>query len=126
MEAKPGISITHLQGPALTTTVDLLAFVAFGDPSKDGTFKAVDQALGGVLADVAKSESFDGKANQSITVHTHGRIPAKRVMVIGAGARNEFGNPNIRDVAASIAQTANRVGAANVAFVLPSLSAARE
>ena len=126
MEAKPGIQITHLQGPALTAAVDLLALSVFGDPSKDAGFKAIDAALGGVLADVAKSESFDGKANQSIIVHTHGRITARRVMVVGAGARGEFNNASIRDIAASIAQAANKSGAASVGFVLPSLSAARE
>src|SRR5688500_17836296 len=126
MEAKTGISITHLQGPALTANVDLLAIAVFGDPSKDATFKAIDGALGGVLADVAKTESFEGKPNQAITVHTHGRLAAKRVTVIGAGTRGEFGNPSMRDIAASVAQTANRAGAASVGFVLPSLSAARE
>jgi leucyl aminopeptidase len=126
MEPKPGISITHLQGPALTATVDLLAFVVFGDPAKDATFKAVDGALAGVLGDVAKSESFEGKASQSILVHTHGRIPARRVLVLGAGARNELTNPTMRDFAASAAQTANRAGATAVGFVMPNLGAARE
>lgn len=126
MEANTGISITHLQGPALTATVDLLAFSVFGDPSKDATFKAIDGALGGVLADVAKSESFDGKPNQSIVVHTHGRIPAKRVLVLGAGAKSEVENATIRDVAATTAQTANKVGAATVGFVLPALGSSRE
>jgi leucyl aminopeptidase len=97
-----------------------------GDPSKDAVFKAVDTALGGVLADVAKSESFEGKANQSITVHTHGRIPARRVLVLGGGARSELGNPSVRDLSATTAQLANKAGAASVGFVLPSLGAARE
>ena len=66
-------------------------------------------ALGGVLADVAEAESFEGKTGQSITVHTHGRIPARRVLVVGAGPRGEFANPNIRDLAATVAQTANKV-----------------
>ena len=85
MEANTGISITHLQGPALTASVDLLAFPVFGDPTKDGLFKEVDKALGGVLGDVAKTESFEGKASQSIIVHTHGRVAAKRVLVLGGG-----------------------------------------
>ncbi len=126
MEPKTGISITHIQGPALTVTADLLAFTVFGDPSKDATFKAVDAALSGVLADVAKSESFDGKSNQSIVVHTHGRIAARRVLVLGGGVRSEFGNPTIRDVAATTAQVANKAGAGSVAFVLPAMSPARE
>ena len=120
------IQVTHLHGPALHAPVDLVAFVSFGDPTKDAIFKSADQALGGVLADVARSESFEGKSGQSITVHTHGRIPARRVLVIGGGPRNEFANPNVRDLAAIAAQAANKAGAATVGFLLPQLGANRE
>ncbi|MGN6107986.1 MAG: leucyl aminopeptidase [Kofleriaceae bacterium] len=106
--------------------MDLLAFTSFGDPTKDAFFKSVDSALGGVLADVARSESFEGKSGQSISVHSHGRLPARRVVVIGVGARGEFANPNIRDVTATVAQLANKVGATSVGFVLPALGANRE
>ena len=126
MDVKGGIELTSLQGAPLEAQVDLLAFTTFGDPSKDSTFKSVDSALGGVLADVAKSESFDGKAGQTITVHTHGRIRAKRVLVLGGGARNEFANASMRDLAATTAQAANKAGASSVGFVLPSLGANRE
>jgi leucyl aminopeptidase len=126
MDVKADIEVTHVTGPALQATVDLLAFVALGDPSKDATFKAVDTALGGVLADVAKSESFDGKYGQTITVHTHGRIPARRVMFVGGGPRSDYANPNIRDTAASVAQAASKFGASSVAFVLPTLGVNRE
>jgi leucyl aminopeptidase len=125
MESR-GVEIGHVSGPALQATVDLLAFTSFGDPAKDAFFKSVDAALGGVLADVARSESFEGKSGQSITVHTHGRLPARRVLVLGGGARAEFGNPAIRDLAAQAAQAANRTGAASVGFVLPALGAGRE
>lgn len=126
MDAKGVIQVTHLPGPALQATVDLLAFTVFGDATKDAVFKAVDAAMGGVLAEVARSESFEGKANQSIIVHTHGRLPAKRVMVVGAGVRSELTNAAIRDVAATIAQAANRTGTAAVGCLLPNLGANRE
>src|SRR5512140_67215 len=126
MEAKGGIELTLLHGAPLEAHVDLFAFTTFGDPSKDSIFKSVDSALGGVLADVAKSESFDGKTGQSIAVHTHGRIPAKRVLVVGGGTKSEFTNPHIRDVVATVAQAANKAGAASVGFLLPSFGANRE
>jgi leucyl aminopeptidase len=126
MDAKGGIELTSLQGAPQEAHVDLLAFTTFGDPSKDSIFKSVDSALGGVLIDVAKSESFDGKTGQSIVVHTHGRIPAKRVLVVGGGAKSEFTNPHIRDIAATVAQIANKVGAATSGLLLPSLGASRE
>src|SRR5689334_2428127 len=126
MDPNGGIELTLLQGAPREAHVDLFSFTTFGDPSKDSIFKSVDSALGGVLAEVAKSELFEGKTGQSIVVHTHGRIPAKRVLVVGAGAKNEFTNPHIRDIAATVAQTANKVGAETSGFLLPSLGASRE
>ena len=120
------LSVTHLPGPLLGAQVDLVAFVTYGDPTKDTIFKSADQALGGVLADVAKSEGFEGKSGQSITVHTHGRIPARRVLVVGGGPRGEFTNPAVRDLAATVAQVASKASAASLAFLLPQLGAGRE
>ena len=126
MDANGGIELTLLQAAPQEAHVDLFAFTTFGDPSKDSFFKSLDSALSGVLSDVAKSESFEGKTGQSIVVHTHGRIPAKRILVVGAGARSEFANHHIRDIAATVAQTANKASAASVGFVLPAVGAGRE
>jgi len=126
MDAKGDIELTQLSGSALQATVDLLAFMALGDPTKDAIFKSVDSALGGVLADVARAESFEGKVGQTISLHTHGRIPARRVLVVGGGLRSDFSNPSMRDIAAIVAQAANKGGAATVGFLLPNLGANRE
>jgi leucyl aminopeptidase len=120
------MDITQLSGPALAAQVDLLAFTTFGDPNKDPIFKAVDKDLGGALAEIAKAEAFEGKSGQTLALHTLGKIAGKRVLVVGGGPRNDFTNPNIRDVAAAIAQTANKVGAASVGFLLPAFGANRE
>jgi leucyl aminopeptidase len=126
MDTKAGFEVTLLTGPALQSQVDILAFTTFGDPTKDAVFKSADQALGGHLAQVAKHESFEGKTGQVLTMYTHGQLPAKRIVVIGAGARTDFTTPNLRDVTAAIAQTANKVGAQTVGFVLPALGAGKE
>ncbi|MFN0250820.1 MAG: leucyl aminopeptidase [Kofleriaceae bacterium] len=106
--------------------MDLVAFVSFGDPSKDSVFKLADKALGGVLSDVAKTESFEGKTGQQISVHSHGKIAAKRVMVLGGGTKGEFENPSIRDLTAMVAQYGNKVGAKTVGFLVPPFGANRE
>jgi leucyl aminopeptidase len=125
MDKNGGLEVTLLTGPALAATVDVLAFTTFGEPAKDPVFKSADQALGGHLAEAAQHESFEGKSGQVLTVYTGGKLPAKRVVVIGAGARKEFSNASIRDVAAAVGQTANKVGAASVGFVVPDLGANR-
>jgi leucyl aminopeptidase len=126
MDANGGIELTLLQGAPQEAHVDLFAFTTFGDPSKDSFFKSIDSALGGVLTDVAKSESFEGKTGQSIVIHTHGRVPAKRILVVGGGGRSEFANPHIRDIAATVAHAANKATAASVGFLLPALGSNRE
>src|SRR4029079_8080289 len=126
MDANGGIELTLLQGAPREARVDLFEFTTFGDPSKDSFFKSIDSALNGVLSDVAKSESFEGKTGQSIVIHTHGRIPAKRILLVGSGGRSESANDHIRDMAATIAQTANKASAAEVGFVLPAVGGGRE
>jgi leucyl aminopeptidase len=126
MEANGGIEVTLLHGAPQEAHVDLFAFTTFGDPSKDSFFKSIDSALSGVLAEVAKSESFEGKTGQTLVVHTHGKIAAKRILVVGGGARAEFTNPHIRDIAATVATAANKASAASVAFVVPALGGNRE
>ncbi len=126
MDTKPGFEITHLPGPALQSPADLLAITVFGDPTKDATFKAIDAAVGGALSDIAKMETFEGKAAQVINLHTHGKIAARRVLIVGGGPRGDFTNAHIRDIAATVAQAANRLGCSSVAFVLPTFNAARE
>ena len=126
MSNNTSYEVTALSGPALSAQLDVLAFAALGDPSKDPVFKSVDQALGGALADVARSEGFDGKPGQVVTLYTHGKIGSKRVVVVGGGARADFSNPQIRDIVATVAQQANKAGAASVGFVLPALGAGRE
>src|SRR6185503_19924937 len=117
MDAKPAFEVTVLTGPALDSKVDILALTTFGDPAKDAVFKSADQALGGHLLEVAKHESFDGKTGPLLAMYTHGKLPAKRIVVVGAGPRADFSIPNLRDVTAAVAQTANKVGAGSVAFV---------
>jgi leucyl aminopeptidase len=126
MDAKAGFEITLSSGAAWQQGVDVVAFATFGDPSKDPVFKSADQALGGALSEVAVSESFEGKSGQSLVLYTQKKIPAKRIVVIGGGPRADFTNAHMRDVAAAVAQIANKTLSASVAFVLPTLGTARE
>ena len=97
MDTSAAVTVTVLTGPALSSQVDVLALTSFGDPTKDAVFKSADAALGGHLAEAAKHESFEGKTGQVLSLSTHGKLPAKRVVVIGAGARGDFSNASMRD-----------------------------
>lgn len=111
----------HVTDNALRTPADLLAFTVLGDPARDPFFKSVDEALDGGLREAAKSESFEGKSQQSLVLWTGGKLPAKRVLVLGLGSKGDLGAAALRDSAAAAAQLANKVGAKTVAFVAPML-----
>src|SRR5687767_4665210 len=115
----------YLAEPAATAPVDLLAFAVFGDPGRDPLFRVLNEALGNGLAEAAKSESFEGKSQQSLVLWTHGRLRAKRIMALGLGNRDEVSASNLRDCAAAAAQMSNRVGAATTALVVPNLGGTR-
>jgi leucyl aminopeptidase len=115
------MELQQIVGQPLAARVDVLAFTTFGDPDKDPLFKAVDSALGGLLKECAAGEGFDGKPLQMMAVHTGGKLPCKRVVVVGTGSKSDFATSNLRDVAATVSNFANRIGATSVGFVLPSV-----
>ena len=112
---------------ALAAAADVVAFCVFGDPSKDANFKLFNGALGGHLAEHAHAESFEGKPQQTlIFINRDGKVAARRVIALGAGARSDFSVAGLRDVAASAVAAASRVNAKSVAFVLPSLGGGKD
>ena len=115
-----------LAGNLLETQCDVLAVTCFGDPAKDATVKAINAALGGLVLDAATAESFEGKSLQTLGLHTGGKLPAKRILVVGLGNKHDFSSPQFRDVTACIAAQSNKVGAVHVACLLPSLGSKRD
>jgi leucyl aminopeptidase len=127
MVANGGFDITLQSHASVEADADLLALITLGDPGKDAAFKSLDGMVGRALSAMAQAESFEGKPGQMISYYAvEGALRPRRVLVLGAGQRNELSPPQVRDLAASVAQTANKVGARKVAFVLPQLGDARE
>lgn len=52
--------------------------------------KALDKGLSGLLSAAIKSEAFEGKAGQSIVVHTPAKAVVGRVVLVGAGDAKKF------------------------------------
>jgi leucyl aminopeptidase len=80
---------------------------------------ALDQALGGVLLEAAKAEGFAGKANETFVLHTHGKIPADRVMLLGLGGLEKHTLDTLRHAAGTAAKAAAKARATKLAFGLP-------
>jgi leucyl aminopeptidase len=87
----------------------------------DGPAARVDKALGGVLAAALAEERFEGKPAKTTVLHTHGKIPARRVIVVGLGPKGQATLETLRKAAAAAILRARDLHAAHVAFSPASL-----
>jgi len=99
---------------------DLLAIPVFDDgiPGSEAA-KAADAKLGGLLAAAAADERFEGKAGQSLTLHTHGKLAARRVVLLGIGKAAAFDAADARHLAARAAKLAGASNSKSFALVAP-------
>jgi leucyl aminopeptidase len=119
-------------GKPVSHACDLLAVlvregaVAAGKIS-DAHLNDLDRALGGLLGSVAVQEEFTGKEGQQLALHTHGKVAAQRVLVLGIGKQ---GDPDrardaLRTAASRAVKAARPTGARTLAVVWPHGEAAR-
>jgi leucyl aminopeptidase len=85
----------------------------------------VDEALGGLLLDAARQEGFKGAAGSAFLFHTHGRVGAARVALIGLGNKQKVTLETFRKLGGAAARCAERIKAKRVVIVLPEEGDAR-
>ncbi len=99
---------------------DLLAIPIFDDGiAGSEAAKAVDAKLDGVLSAAAGDERFEGKPGQSFTLHTHGKMGARRVVLLGCGKPALFEAADARHLGARAARAAGATGSRSFALVAP-------
>jgi len=67
-------------------------------------FIACDSALDGCLQRLATSREFSGKVNTSRLIHTQGKLPAERLLLVGLGKKSDLGDERIRQAAGNAVQ----------------------
>ena len=88
--------------PAAETAGDALVLECYaGSDRFEPEMRRVDLALGGLLALALRDQRFEGRAAEVADVHTGGRLPAKRVLVVGLGPRAECTAEVLRRAAAA-------------------------
>jgi len=85
---------------------------------------AVDRALGGTLSRVLASEKFEGKPGQISYLHSGGKLPAERVLVVGLGPRRRGDRTRgdaepVRRAASAAVRRARDLGGATIAVFMP-------
>ena len=129
MARKDGISVEATGAAPLGIRADALFLPAFAEDvsgTGSGLVRTLDDRLGGALLAAARAERFEGKAGQELQLSTLGRIPARRVVLLGLGARAKAadglaapGFEPLRAAAGKAARAAVKAGAGSVAIAVP-------
>ncbi|MFO0577342.1 MAG: leucyl aminopeptidase [Polyangia bacterium] len=119
----------EVAGLGTTLHTDLCAVILFegevggsGDGGGSAALAALDGALGGILKRAAEEEQFTGKKGQSLSLHTHGKIGAGRVLLLGVGKAKDFQAPDVRHWMARVAKAAAQSRSKSVAVVPPRIA----
>ncbi|MBX3349087.1 MAG: leucyl aminopeptidase [Nitrospira sp.] len=109
------------QGRVDTDRTEALVILLCEDDSLATSEGAVlDRALGGALRELQRSREFEGKLHEVMLLHTHGKLPAKRLILAGLGKRPQLGLDQIRQAMGYAVKRVRRAKAGSFTVVLPS------
>jgi leucyl aminopeptidase len=107
------------QGDIRTIATDaVIAGIYEGDDSPGGAAGELNTALGGIIAELIKSGEVKGKLNELHVLHTLGTIPARLVVVVGMGKRDEWDTDRLRDLAGEAVRALRRHKAKSAALAI--------
>lgn len=114
------------RGHILKMPCDVLVLGMFeGVPTHlSGMLAEADKALEGVLATQLKEDGFQGKRGERLVIPTFGRLPSRKIAVIGLGPRTECSTDAVRLAGAQIIRMAREAKTDRVCTVLIGASVA--
>ncbi|HEY0319656.1 MAG TPA: leucyl aminopeptidase [Pyrinomonadaceae bacterium] len=94
-------------GNYLEEDVQAIAVAVFKDEKADeGFLKELDEATDGIIRSVIESEELKGKEGDAVYLHLgKGATKAKRLLLLGVGAREDFKTPQISQFAGAAVRT---------------------
>ncbi len=78
--------------------------------------QAVDRLLGGLINEICADGEFKGNLGELITIHTMGKLAAKRVILVGLGAQETVTPQVLRRASATAARHLQHTGARQIAL----------
>jgi leucyl aminopeptidase len=105
-------SVTQFDG-------DLLIINLFkGVKKPGGATGAIDKALNLIISHTIQKGELTGEIGETVVLHTFGKLPTDRVMIVGLGLPEKFGVEHIRKAAGSAAQRAQKMKAKRVGSIV--------
>jgi leucyl aminopeptidase len=110
------VHITATAADITTSDADAIVVNLFdGVISLTGGTGVVDKALDGAISALITDKEITGKQGEIAMIHTLGKLPAKRVVVLGLGKRDKLNAAVLRQVSATVARHLKRIGAKRAA-----------
>jgi len=110
------------QGRVETELTDALVILhCEGEGLSQVNTVVLDRPLGGVLRELFHSKEFEGKASEVALVHTHGKLPAKRLILVGLGKKATLGLDQFRQAMGYAVKRVRSTKSRAFAVALPSV-----
>src|ERR1700687_1093036 len=113
------MQITLETKPFAAIEADALVSYVFeeNDPVQ-GRIAEIDQAAEGLLRKLAKSGELTGKTLEFTLVHAPAGLKASRLLLVGAGKREQFNGATLRKIAGAALRSLKGRAAKNLAFLV--------
>jgi leucyl aminopeptidase len=92
-----------------------------GEPLGKPDAAGLDKMLGGALRDLLQSREFEGRAGEALVYHTHGKVPAKRLLFVGLGKKSQLTLDGIRQALGHAVKRVRQCKATSFAAVVPAV-----
>ena len=114
------IETTLHNGSAASFSGDALVVgYAQGADGLSAPLRRLDGPLDGALAAAVASGEITGETNEVTTLHTFGRLPVQRLVVVGLGQRDALTPERLRGAAGVAARALRRLGTRRGGWALP-------
>ncbi|HSE99140.1 MAG TPA: M17 family peptidase N-terminal domain-containing protein, partial [Blastocatellia bacterium] len=95
----------------------LVVMIYEGERADEGALKELDERAGGILKDLIGSDEMRGKQGDMVYIYRPGNLRARRLLLMGAGKREEFSLDTVRKVSGSAARYLRSKGARSMAIL---------
>ena len=100
--------------------VAVLAVPCFeGELTENKLFVALDKRLDGVLTRAVKDDQWKAKDGQTLSIHSHGKVAANRIFLVGLGTKKDFDSKDLRGYGARVVKATQAVSATSAGIALP-------
>jgi leucyl aminopeptidase len=95
----------------------LVVTVYEGETAQEGALKELNERTNGIVAEILQSDEMRGKQGETVYLYRPGNIRARRLVLVGAGKREDFSFDTIRRVTGSAARYLRSKGVRSMAIL---------